>query len=80
MNVYQKWSTETPLDIGKRIPCWAGKETVSLRSVFAIVERMTGCYLSIRIDCKTTTGVAAAMDELKEQYGEKFSQIFRTIE
>ncbi len=48
-------------------------------AVFTIVERMTGCYLSIRIDSKTTAGVALAMKQLKEQYGDKFSQVFRSI-
>lgn len=47
--------------------------------MFTIVERMTGCHLSIRIDNKTTVGVAAAMEQLKAQYGDKFSQGFRSI-
>lgn len=48
-------------------------------AVFTMVERMIGCYLSIRIDHKTIAGVAAAMEQLKEQYGDKFPQVFRSI-
>lgn len=48
-------------------------------AVFTIVERLTGYYISIRIDGKNTAGVADAMEQLKAQYGEKFSQVFRSI-
>lgn len=40
---------------------------------------MTGCYSSIRIDSKTTIGVSFAMKQLKEQYADKFSHVFRSI-
>ena len=56
-----------------------GRKSSGEPAVFTIVERLTGCYLSIRIDSKTTAGVAAAMEQLKEQYGDKFSQVFRSI-
>ena len=47
--------------------------------MFTIVERLTGYYLSIRIDGETTEGVIQAMEQLKEQYGERFAQVFRSI-
>ena len=56
-----------------------GRKRNSEPAVFTIVERLTGCYFSIWIDSKTTDGVASAMEQLKEQYGEKFSQVFRSI-
>lgn len=46
---------------------------------FTLAECLTGYYLSIRINSKTTTSVAAAMAQLKAQYGDLFSQIFRSI-
>ncbi len=48
-------------------------------AIFTIVERLTGYYLSIRIDGKTTSSVAAAMEQLHQQYGEHFSEVFRSI-
>ena len=56
-----------------------GRKRTGEAAVFTIVERLTGYYLSIRIDRKDTDGVAAAMEQLKLQYGEKFSQVFRSI-
>lgn len=47
--------------------------------VFTIVERLTGCYLSSWIDSEITDSIVTAMDQLKEQYMEKFSQVFRSI-
>ena len=48
-------------------------------AVFTIVERLTGYYLSIRTGGKTTEGIAAAMRQLYVEFGERFSQVFRTI-
>ena len=48
-------------------------------AVFTIVERLTGYYLSIRTGGKTTEGIAAAMRQLYDEFGERFSQVFRTI-
>lgn len=48
-------------------------------AVFTIVERLTGYYLSIRTGGKTTEGIAAAMRQLYGEFGERFSQVFRTI-
>ncbi|MFU0833549.1 MAG: hypothetical protein ACFWUC_11520 [Oscillospiraceae bacterium] len=68
-NTFGHWESDTVL----------GRKRSGEAAVFTIVERLTGYYLSIRIDGKTTTGVASAMEQLKEQYGEKFSQVFRSI-
>ena len=56
-----------------------GKKKKGEAAVFTIVERLTGCYLTIRIDEKTTDGVATAMAQLKDQFGDKFAQVFRSI-
>jgi transposase, IS30 family len=68
-NTFGHWESDTVL----------GRKRSGEAAVFTIVERLTGYYLSIRIDGKTTTGVASAMEQLKEQYGEKFPQVFRSI-
>ena len=46
---------------------------------FTIVERLTGYYLTVRIQGKTTQGVADAMRQLHDEFGSRFSQVFRTI-
>lgn len=56
-----------------------GRKRNGESAVFTIVERLTGCYLSIRIASKTTTGVADNMEQLIEQYDEQFSQVFHSI-
>ncbi len=69
---------DTPAYCGKgRRPEYSAKRGEA--AVFTIVERLTGYYISIRIDGKNTAGVADAMEQLKTQYGEKFSQVFRSI-
>lgn len=35
--------------------------------------------LSFWTDSKTTTGIAAAMEQLEAQYGDRFPQVFRSI-
>lgn len=68
-NTFGHWESDTVL----------GRKGSGEPAVFTIVERLTGYCLSIRITGKTTAGVAKAMEQLKEQYGDKFSQVFRTI-
>lgn len=48
-------------------------------ATFSIVERLTGYYLTIRIGGKTSDGVAGAMQQLHNEFGEHFSQVFHTI-
>lgn len=56
-----------------------GKKKKGEPAVFTIVERMTGCYLSVRAGEKTCQGVADAMRVLQEWFGNKFSEVFRTV-
>ena len=56
-----------------------GRKKKGEPAVFTIVERMTGCYLSIRTDGKNCHGIADAMEMLHERFGSKFSEVFRTI-
>ena len=68
-NTFGHWESDTVLG------CKRNGET----AVFTIVERITGYYLSLRIDGKIANGVASAMERLHQQYGEHFSEVFRTI-
>lgn len=48
-------------------------------AVFSIVERLTGYYITVKINGKTTDGVADAMKQIYSNFRERFSEIFRTI-
>ena len=63
------WEGDTV--VGKR----AGKEAV----VLSLLEKKTEHYIAIRIPRKTSDAVMAAMKSLRAEYGERFSQIFKTI-
>ena len=63
------WEGDTV--VGKR----AGKEAV----ILSLLEKKTENYLAIQIAGKTAAAVRAAMEELKAEYGERFSQVFKTI-
>jgi IS30 family transposase len=56
-----------------------GRKKKGEPATFTIVERLTGYYLTIRIQGKTTQGVADAMRQLYHEFGSRFSQVFRTI-
>lgn len=56
-----------------------GRKKKGEPATFTIVERLTGYYLTIRIQEKTTQGVADAMRQLYDEFGSRFSQVFRTI-
>lgn len=85
--LYGRSIEERPEEVMERIICghWeidtvvghrAGKESV----VLTLVEKVTDFYLAIKIPEKTADAVMAAMDVLKEEYGEDhFSKIFKTI-
>ena len=47
--------------------------------ILTLVERLTRKYIAIKIEGKTTSSVSKAMEYLKNYYGDKFSQIFKTI-
>lgn len=68
-NTFGHWESDTVL----------GRKKKGDPAVFTIVERLTGCYLSIRVDGKTTDGVDEAMEHLYAEYGDRFNKIFRTI-
>lgn len=77
---------ERPLEVTERTTFghWESDTVIGRKKkgepvVFTIVERLTGCYLSIRADEKTTDGIAGAMKQLYAQYGEQFNRIFCTI-
>ena len=63
------WEGDTV--VGKR----AGKEAV----VFSLLEKKTETYLAFRIPGKTSEAVMNLMNTLHDEYGEHFSQVFKTI-
>ena len=63
------WEGDTV--VGKR----AGKDAV----VFSLLEKKTENYLAFLIPGKTSEAVMAAMQLLKEEYGDRFAQVFKTI-
>lgn len=75
-----------PTEVGERLQFghWEsdtvlGRKKKGEPATFTIVERLTGHYLTIRIQGKTTQGIADAMGQLYHEFGEQFSQVFRTI-
>lgn len=56
-----------------------GRKKKGEPAAFSIVERLTGYYITIRIAGKTTEGIADAMRQLHTEFGEHFSQVFRSI-
>lgn len=56
-----------------------GKKCKGEPAVFTIVERLTGCYLCIKIAGKNGTGIEKAMEELAGIFGEQFPQVFKSI-
>ena len=63
------WEGDTV--VGKR----AGKEAV----VLSLLEKKTENYIAIRIPGKDADSVLKAMQSLREEFGDKFSQVFKTI-
>ena len=57
------------------IGCKSGKEAV----VLTLVERVTNNYLAIRIPGKNSEAVIEAMEELRAEYGDRFSSVFKSI-
>ncbi|MBQ2183521.1 MAG: IS30 family transposase, partial [Lachnospiraceae bacterium] len=48
--------------------------------VLTLVEKMTDYYLAIKIPSKTSEAVIAALEVLKEEYGEEyFNEVFKSI-
>ena len=65
----EHWEGDTV--VGKR----AGKEAV----VLSLLEKKTENYIAIRIPGKDADSVLKAMQSLREEFGDKFSQVFKTI-
>ncbi len=63
------WEGDTM--VGKR----AGKEAV----VLSLLEKKTETYLALRIPSKTSDAVMGAMNALRNEYGDRFSEVFKTI-
>ena len=63
------WEGDTV--VGKR----AGKEAV----VLSLLEKKTENYIAIQIPGKDADSVLNAMQSLREEFGDKFSQVFKTI-
>ena len=63
------WEGDTV--VGKR----AGKEA----AVLSLLEKKTENYIAIRISGKTSEAVMEAMTSLRDQFGDRFSQVFKTI-
>ena len=57
--------------VGKR----GGKEAV----VLSLLEKKTENYIAIRIPGKDADSVLNAMQSLRGEFGDKFSQVFKTI-
>ncbi len=47
--------------------------------LLTLVERMTRQYIAIKIDSKKADAVTTAIESIKEEYGKKFSRVFKTI-
>lgn len=63
------WEGDTV--VGKK----AGKEAV----ILSLLEKKTEHYIAIRIPSKDSGSVLHAMQSLRNEYGEKFAQVFKTI-
>ncbi len=68
-NTFGHWEADTVV----------GKKKKGEPVVFTIVERLTGNYFAFKIDSKTTDGVKHAMEQLHAEFGEHFSEVFKTI-
>ena len=68
-NTFGHWEADTVL----------GKKKKGEKATFTIVERLLGIYLTIQIDEKTIEGVSTAVSQLQAEYGDKFSEVFKSI-
>jgi transposase, IS30 family len=63
---------------------WEGDTMVGLRTgkeavILTLLEKKTNTYLAIRIPEKTSKAVMAAMAGLRQEYGDRFAEVFKTI-
>jgi len=75
-----------PAIVGQRIEegHWEGDTIVGQRSgkgavVLSLIEKKTENYIAILIPGRTSEAVMAAMKALKEDFGDSFSKVFKTI-
>lgn len=68
-NTFGHWESDTVI----------GRKKKGEPAVFSMVERLTGYYLAIGIEGKTSVGVSDAMALLYNTFEEHFRDIFRTI-
>lgn len=56
-----------------------GKKSKTEPVLFTLLERVTNKYIAIKIPGRDHASIAGAMALLQEEYGEKFSTVFKTI-
>ena len=66
---YGHWEIDTV--VGRK----SGKESV----VLTLVDKKSDFYIAIKIPGKDSVSVITAMEVLREEYGDKFSTVFKTI-
>ena len=84
--IFGKSIDERPAIVLERTECghWEIDTVVGHRSgresvVLTLVEKITDYFLAIKIPGKDAASVMAALDVLREEYGEKFSTVFKSI-
>ena len=58
---------------------WSARGAVRRLLFLSLLEKKTENYIAIRIPGKDADSVLNAMQSLREGFGEKFSQVFKTI-
>ena len=83
---YGRSISERPEIVSQRVEegHWEGDTVVGKRDgqeavVLSLLEKKTQQYLAIRIPGKTSEAVLEAMKGLREEYGDRFDQVFKTI-
>ena len=56
-----------------------GKRAAGASVVFSLLEKKNQPYLAFRISGKTSAAVLGLMNDIHDAYGERFSQVFKTI-
>ena len=56
-----------------------GRRTGIDSVVLTLLEKSTNHYIALQIPCRTSKAVLEAMSSIRSDYGDKFSQIFKTI-
>lgn len=56
-----------------------GKKTKDQKVIFSVVERKTSFYIPLLIESKNSSLVNKAFKSLIENFGDKFSQVFKSV-